>query len=194
MNSVGPPPSTGPRRVGQTTNTALRDRLRSLNSRTKYLEKNRFPAPLGLHELANAPSLQQAQPGHAAVFSPIPGQATGAFQPSPVLASMVFTMPGALTAAESPPFHARYICNIVGISADLATFASDVEFTLAINGTVIQTVTMTSASTGFIDVTGENALHAYTDLVTITTTSIGSGNEGLVVHVELAVDVNNPPS
>lgn len=184
--TTGPPPPTGPRRVAPINVTAIRNRLRSLDSRTKYLEKNRTPAPLHVHELANAPALQYAQDGHAPVFD----QAEGIFKPSPVMATLLFSMPGALVTGISDPMHARYPCNIVAISADLSTFTGVVDVDLLVNGTVIHSLAIPSSSTGLVSVTS-TPLAAYTDLVTVQTTSVGSGNMGLVVHVELSVDVAN---
>lgn len=195
MATSAPPPNTGPRNIPSITLASIRARFQSLDSRIKYLEKNRFPIPTQMHEIANAPQVQMAQPGHAPVLSPIGGAPTGTFQPSPVLATMLFHQPGSLVAATSDPFHARYACNIVGVAADLATYGSgDVVFDILVNGSSIQTVTMTSDATGFIPVTSHTALNPYTDLVAIETTGVGSGSSGLVVHVELAVDVNKPPS
>ena len=102
-------------------------------------------------------------------------------------------MPGGLSSAESDPLHARYPCNIIGVSADLGTYAASCVFTVKVNGTVVATVTMTSASTGLLTVSGNPPLVAYTDLVTVDCTSPGSGNEGLVVHVELGVTVGGNP-
>jgi hypothetical protein len=187
MNNTGPIPQTGPKFFAPIDRAAMRDRFRSLDSRIKYLEKNRTPTPVLMHTLGNAPQLQIAQNGHAPVWSTEDGN----FQPSPVLAEMTFNMPGPLVLSTSDPVHARYPCNVVSASADLTTFSSDVTFELLINGTVIQSFTMTSASTGSVVVPTNNALHSYSDLVTVATTSIGTGNVGLVVHIELAVDVDN---
>lgn len=78
------------------------------------------------------------------------------------------------------------------VAADLTTYASDVTFDVLVNGVVISTVTMTSAATGLVAIPVHTPLHPYTDLATVQTASIGSGNKGLVVHVELAVDTQVP--
>jgi hypothetical protein len=116
-------------------------------------------------------------------------QERGIYTPSPVLAELLFHMPGALSVAESDPLHSRYPCNIIGVSADLSTYSSSCTFEVKVNGTVVSTITMSGASTGLVNVSGNPPLVAYTDLVTVACTSAGSGNEGLVVHVELGVTV-----
>ena len=183
MTNTSPLGGTGPRVTPPIDLAAIRARFASLDSRIKYLEKNRIPAPLNISDLANASPMQQAQHGHAAVYS----QDQGGYAPSPVLAELLFHMPGDLSVATSDPLHARYPCNIIAVSADLSTFGSDCIFKVLVNGTVVATVTMTSASTGLIPVGSYPALAPYTDLVAVECTSIGSGNSGLVVHVELGV-------
>lgn len=194
MGSTGPAPATGPRNLPSINLAAIKERFLTLDRRIKYLEKNRQPAPVKVHQLSNASQMQMAQAGHTAVLNPDNSVPTGAYQPSPVLATLLFNMPGALSLATSDPMHSRYQSNIVGVSADLTTFSNDVTFEVLVNGSVISTVTMTSATSGLVNVAAHTPLNRYTDLVTVQTTSIGSGNLGLVVHVELAVDPQNPPS
>lgn len=193
MTSTGPAPPTGPRNLPSINLAAIKARLQSFDKRIKYIEKNRTPAPIPMGKVADASQMQRAQAGHAAVLSPINDAVTGSYQPSPVLATLLFNMPGALTLATSDPMHSRYVANIVGVAADLTTFASDVTFEVLVNGSSIQTVTMTGAATGLVPITAHTPLNPYTDLVTVQTTDIGTDNLGLVVHVELAVDPQNPP-
>lgn len=193
MSTTGPPPPTGPRALPNTTLQAIRARFHSLDRRIKYLEKNRTPAPTPMSNVSDAPVMQMAEAGHAPTMDPNPAATLGQFQPQVVLATLLFHMPGSLTTATSPPLHSRYIANIVGVSADLGFFDSDVTFDILVNGSSIATILVTEASTGYLEV-ASTPLNPYTDLVTIETTSIGTGNEELVVHVELSVDVNNPPN
>lgn len=184
--STSPLGGTGPRVLPPLDLAAIRARFASLDSRIKYLEKNRTPEPLGVSDLANATPMQQAQHGHAAVYS----QAQGGYAPSPVLAELLFHMPGSLTLATSDPLHARYPCNIIGVSADLTTWGSGGTFEVLVNGTVVATITMGGTSTGLVAVSGNPGLVPYTDLVQVKCTSLGTGNTGLVVHVELGVVVS----
>ena len=189
MTSTSPLPVTGPHVLPRTTLSAIQARFASLNSRMTYLEKNRTPEPVPLSSIPNATSMQQAAHGHAPVYS----QMVGGYWPSPVLAELLFHMPDALSVATSDPLHARYACNIIGVAADLATFSSDMTFEVLVNGLAVATVTMTSAASGLVVVGGSPALVPYTDLVTVATTSVGTGNLGLVVHVELGVTVSGDP-
>jgi hypothetical protein len=194
MTTTGPTGPTGPTAVPPLTWKALRERLDAQDRKIAYLQKNRTPAPLKLHEVANASQMQMAQPGHAAVQdAPRSGHVPVGYVPAPVMASLLFNMTGDLTLATSDPMHSRWVANVFGVAADLTTFASDVTFDVLLNGVVISTVTMTSASSGLVEIPAHPPLHPYTDLVTVQTTSIGAGNKGLVVHVELAVDTQNPP-
>jgi hypothetical protein len=185
--NVGPLPATGPKNLPPLSLSAVRARLHTLESQIKYQQKDRFAAPMGLHELNNASALQYAQGGAAPSWD----QASGGYMPSPVLATLLFNMPGALTLSTSDPLHSRWPCNITGLAADLNVFGSDVTFKLLVNGSTVATETMTGAAIGLIPVSGSPALRAYLDLVQVETTVIGTGNIGLVVHVELAVDVAN---
>jgi hypothetical protein len=194
VSSTGPAPATGPRNLPSINLAAIKARLLSLDSRIKNIEKNRTPAPVKIHQISNASQMSMAQAGHTAVLNPDNSVPTGAYQPSPVLATLLFNMPGALSLATSDPMHSRYQSNVVGVSADLTTYSTNVTFEVLVNGAVVSTVTMTSATSGLINIAAHTPLNPYTDLVTVQTTSIGSGNLGLVVHVELAVDPQNPPS
>jgi hypothetical protein len=135
--------------------------------------------------------MSQAQPGHGGVYDPVSNKIV----PTPVLATALFHMFGALTAATSPPWHARYGCTIVGIAADLGTFGlgEGVTFEVQVNGTTISTITLASTSSGHTAVSPPVAIKAYTDLVTVVTTAIGSGSADLVVHVELGSVVSGTP-
>ena len=182
MTTTGPIGGTGPRNLPPINTAAIRDRLRALDARTKYLEKNRIPTPIPMGGVANASRMQVAQLGHAPVYS----EAQGGFVPSPVLATLLFHLPGGLIVATSDPLHARYSCDIIGISADLGTFSSDCTFVVYVNGSPVYTVGMTSVSTGLI-IVSPTPLAPYTDLVTVACTDAGTGNSGLVVNVELGV-------
>ena len=185
--NTGPLPITGPKFIPPVSLRSLRSRINSLDSRISYQEKNRIPTPQGLHELNNASALQYAQDGATPTFQ----QEFGGYLPIPNLSTLLFNMPGSLSLAESDPVHARWPCNITGVAADLSVFSSDVSFDLLVNGSVVQSFTLTSAASGFVAVTGSPALRAYLDLVQVETTSVGTGNSGLVVHIELAVDIAN---
>jgi hypothetical protein len=125
-----------------------------------------------------APSMAMAQPGHAPVQdAPRPGHVPTGYVPALVLASPVFNMTGDLTLATSDPMHSRWESNVFGVAADLTTYASDVTIEVLVNGTVISTVTMTSESSGLVEIPVPPPLHPYTDLVTVQTTSIGTGNQ-----------------
>jgi hypothetical protein len=194
VTTTGPVGQTGPTAVPPLTWKALRERLDAQDRQIAYLQKNRTPAPLKLHEVANLSEMQMAQPGHAAVQDAArPGHVPVGYVPAPVLATLVFNMTGDLTLATSDPMHSRWVANIFGVAADLTTYASPVTFEVLVNGTVVSTVTMTSDSTGLVEIPAHTPLHPYTDRVTVQTTDIGAGNKGLVVHVELAVDTQNPP-
>jgi hypothetical protein len=195
VSFAGPVGPTGPRNLPRIDLAQLANAIRSLRNRVLYLEKNRVPQPTQMHEVSNAFQMQQAQAGHAPVFDPTNDKPTGSFQPSPVLATMLFAMPGALTLATSDPMHARYDCNIVGFAADLTMFGSAFDVLVTVTGphAATQTVNVSANPLGFVPVSAPMPLQAYQDQVTVETTSIGSGNAGLVFHVELAVDVINPP-
>lgn len=114
----------------------------------------------------------------------------------------VFDYVGTVTASTSPPWHARFGTSIASVSADLGTFGSTLTFQVLVTGvalqvtvstTLVDTVTMTGAHLGSIalvaPVTAPTTalLTPYTSLVTVEVVTAGSGNENLVVHVELTV-------
>jgi len=188
-NDTGPLGGSGPVTRPNLGLAAIRARFENIERRLSLRERNRTPEPLPLHLAAsNAGPVSQAQHGHGVVYS----EPQGMFVPSPVLAELPFHMPGPLSLATSPPLHARYACSITGIAADLGVFSTDVEFEVLVNGTMVYTINQTSQSTGLIPV-APTALVAYTDLITVQTTSIGTGNSDLVVHVELGVVVGTTP-
>ena len=109
--------------------------------------------------------------------------------PKPVLAEVVFQLQGALSATTSPPWHCRYGATIVAVAADLGVFSTGpVEFDLLVDSSSVQSFSFDAQSSGrmLLD-SPQPELVAYTDLIAIETTSIGSGNSDLVVHVELGV-------
>ena len=189
MSGTGPPVPTGPHSNPNTNLAALRDQLRLLDDRIKLLERNRQPVPTLMHQLDNTARMNYAQLGHAPVYS----SNTGDYVPSPVLASMMFHLPGPIAVATSDPQHARYLCNVLAVSADFGTWGGGTTFVVYKNGSPIATVTPGSQSTGLIAVSGTPILVPYTDLITVATTAAGAGDSGLVVHVELGLVAANEP-
>ena len=164
---------------------SIRALFENLKTRVKRLEANRTPQPLQMHQLANTGPMSQANPGHSSTFD----TNSGTYVPSPNLASLIFHMPGTLSIATSPPHHARYDCYIVGISADIGTLnlGDVITFELLINGTAVATLSADTEAGGFQPINPPIALAAYSDLVTLATTSAGASGASadLVVHVEL---------
>jgi hypothetical protein len=188
MTTTGPGTTPGPIQRPRTSWDALRKRLEDTERNIRLLQKNRTPAPLKLKQLSDAGGMYQVPNGHAPTFS----RQAGTYQPAPNYAEFIFHLQGTLVNTASPPYHSRWRSQIVGVSADMGTFASDITFEVLLNGTPIVTYGMTSESTGPIDV-GPFEVQAYTDLVTVQVTDVGSGNSDLVVHVEYGSVVGGSP-
>ena len=186
MTFVGPiPQPPGPTSRAKLDWDALVRWQKSVELAVYAVQNNRAEANLLLHKLADTPLMAGVQDGQAPTFD----LGLGQFWPKPVLAEAVFQLQAALTATTSPPWHCRFGATLVAVAADLGVFSTGpIEFDLLVNGSSVQSFSFDAQSSGRMTVDPpQPEIVAYTDLVAIEMTSVGSGNSDLVVHVELGV-------
>lgn len=110
-------------------------------------------------------------------------------QVPPQLPTITFHFPSAtgdLVAGDSDSTHVRQPLTIVGGFVNVTTFTTPFTIVTSVNGTPVITANITQANQSFIcDNKGGVPLVPYTDLVSVNATIPGTGNQGVVWHVEL---------
>ena len=109
------------------------------------------------------------------------------FIPLPYGPELLFQWPtwaGALRAEESDQHHTTQPYTVLASHIITKTYSTPFTATVYVNGThAIQTCTVTGPNQRFL--TTPRLLTPYTDLVTILPSSPGTGNKGIMWHLEL---------
>ncbi len=119
---------------------------------------------------------------------PTPNVGPGAGNPN--LSTLLFqwrSSDGDLASGVSDPHHSRWQATIIGAAIDVATFSSNFTIVVYVNGVAVpglDSCNMTGSAAQFL--CAPLPIRPYSDLVTVDATSPGTGNLGVVVHVELA--------
>jgi len=120
--------------------------------------------------------------------TPIPE--TGAGQGLPIMGEVTFHFPtgaGALVSGVSDSRTVRFPCTVASAVIDVTTFTNAFTIVVLKNGTTIPGLTcaISAAGHGQRFLCNPTPLVPYVDTLAVNATSPGTGNLGVLVHVEL---------